>query len=207
MRTCMRMRKRSAGGPPWPPPRLADIPARMNAGPHLDPPPPTPLQLAPEFLGAQRLQRAHIALIFPDSTRRAVPQLRQCAPALPSLQPPRSPPHVVTMRVGARYEIVCGWEPGARARAVLPRRRAGAGVRGEGGGVCAWVDMRARAVHTCGLTPIQPDPASRPRSCSRISNAGVLAILAALNDLRLDACTRGTTSLRAQQPVVVCVWG
>jgi hypothetical protein len=144
----------------------------------------------------------------PDSIRRAVPQLRrQCAPTFPFLQLLRLPPRVVTMGVGARYEILCGREPGARARAILPRRRAVAGVRGEGGGVCAWVDMRARAVHTCGLTLIQPDPVSRARCRSRISNARVLAVLAALNDLRLDAGTRRTTSLRAQPPVVVRVWG
>ncbi|KAJ7336766.1 hypothetical protein DFH08DRAFT_1017823 [Mycena albidolilacea] len=93
MRMCMRMRKRSAGGSPWPPPRLADIPARMNAGPHLDLPPPTPLQLAPEFRGpidcSVLISRSSF-FHSPDSTRRAVPQLRQCAPTLPCSQDARS---------------------------------------------------------------------------------------------------------------------
>jgi hypothetical protein len=90
---CMRMRKRGAGGSPWPPPRLADIPARMNAGPHLDLSPPTPLQLAPEFSGAQRLQHAHIALIFLlftrfDSTRGTAAASSMCADvSLPAAAP------------------------------------------------------------------------------------------------------------------------
>ncbi|KAJ7729369.1 hypothetical protein B0H14DRAFT_530029 [Mycena olivaceomarginata] len=111
----------------------------------------------------------------PDSTRRAVPQLRQCAPTLPSLQQPRSPPRVVTMHVGVRCEIVCGRESGTRARAVLPRRRAVVGVRGEAGRALGLICGRARAVHISGLTPIQSDPASRAhgpreRRCSSLSS-------------------------------------
>jgi hypothetical protein len=101
------------------------------------------------------------------------------------------------------------WEGvgGASARSLTAPSGSSRSEGREAGRVVWLICGHARAVHTCGLAPIQSDPASRARCCSRISNAGVLAILAALSGLRLDACTRRTTSLRVQQPVVVCVWG
>ncbi|KAJ7895157.1 hypothetical protein B0H14DRAFT_3426299 [Mycena olivaceomarginata] len=153
-----------------------------------------------------------IALIFLpftgfDSTRGTAAASMCASASLPAAAP----------IAAARGHHACGSEirdcmrdgAGARARAVLPRRRAVAGVRErEAGCALGLICGRARSTPAV-LLPSNPIPCPVHVVAleSRISNAGILAILAALNDLLLDACTRRTTSLRVQQPVVVCVWG